>query len=120
MMTQKVESPFIQRLVSGRAEPVESRFKLSFSLILRCLRSGGGVLTLLLMQSFKQFETGKSDELVFQRELDTKLAVLDRQGYLEEGLRLTLLGRACANIQVPVPALLSFRTHMIYHRFGFS
>ena len=110
MMTQQVESNFVQRLVSGRAEPVESKFSLSFSLILRCLRSGGGVLTLLLMQSFRQFETGKSDELVFQEDLDKKLAVLEHQGFLEEGLRLTLLGRACASIQVPAPPLISFRT----------
>ncbi|CAE7563472.1 MTR4, partial [Symbiodinium sp. CCMP2456] len=109
MMTQQVEPSFVQRLVAGRAEPVESKFTLSFSLILRCLRSGGGVLTLLLMQSFKQFETGKSDELVFQEELSKKLAVLSRQGLLHDGLRLTPLGSACANIQVPTPPLISFR-----------
>ncbi|CAE7815937.1 unnamed protein product [Symbiodinium microadriaticum] len=109
MMTQQVEPNFVQRLVAGRAEPVESKFTVSFSLILRCLRSGGGVLTLLLMQSFKQFETKKTDELVFQEELSKKLAVLSRQGLLHDGLRLTRLGSACANLQVPTPPLLSFR-----------
>ena len=113
-MTQQVEPSFVQRLVAGRAEPVESKFTLSFSLILRCLRSGGGVLTLLLMQSFKQFETGKSDELVFQEELTKKLAVLSRQGLLHEGPRLTPLGSACASLQVATPPLLSFRTHFRY------
>eukprot|EP00931_Biecheleriopsis_adriatica_P005219 TRINITY_DN10674_c0_g2_i1.p1 TRINITY_DN10674_c0_g2~~TRINITY_DN10674_c0_g2_i1.p1 ORF type:complete len:2583 (+),score=543.74 TRINITY_DN10674_c0_g2_i1:16-7764(+) len=110
LVSQQVSSKLLHKLVAGRAEPVESQFRLSYPLILRCLRSGGGILAVLVWQSFKQFQTGSVNRLVFHEELQGKLKVLCELGLIiEEGYKLTLEGQAGAHIQVSGLPLLTIR-----------
>jgi len=93
-----VEAP-IKRLMSGRAEPVESRFKLSFSSMLHLVeRLGRARVPEAWEKSFNQFQHRDGTEK--QREknsreqrriLDAHLAFLDDLGYLE-GDKLTPRG----------------------------
>ncbi|CAJ1445443.1 unnamed protein product, partial [Effrenium voratum] len=96
-------------MIGGNIERVESKFRLSWPLMLRCLRSGGsGVLQLLLTQSFRQFLSKMANASVFESELEPKMQVLRAEG-LAEGAGLKELGSAAAYIQVAHPALLCFR-----------
>lgn len=110
-----VEAP-IKRLMTGRAEPVESRFKLSFSSILHLVeRLGRDRVPEAWEKSFNQFqhrdgtekqrEKNKKDQ---RRVLDAHLAFLDELGYLE-GSKLTPRGHVAKLIngfEVQVTELL--------------
>ena len=58
---------------SNKIERVESRFALTWPLILRCLRSGAGILRTLTMQNFKQFCTGSASKSILAEDRDQKL-----------------------------------------------
>jgi len=85
-----VEAP-IKRLMTGRAEPVESRFKLSFSSILHLVeRLGRARVPEAWEKSFNQFQHRDGTEK--QREknsreqrrvLDAHLTFLEERGYLD-------------------------------------
>ncbi len=85
-----VEAP-IKRLMSGRAEPVESRFKLSFSSMLHLVeRLGRARVPEAWEKSFNQFQHRDGTEKQRdknsreqRRVLDAHLAFLDALGYLE-------------------------------------
>jgi superfamily II RNA helicase len=93
------EAP-LQRLFSGRPEPVESRFKLSFSSLLHLVaRLGRARVPEAWEKSFDQFQhrvAGAKQEQKNRREqrrvLDAHLACLDELGYLE-GDELTPRGK---------------------------
>jgi superfamily II RNA helicase len=93
------EAP-VKRLVQGRAEPVESRFRLSFSSILHLVeRLGRARVHEAWEKSFNQFQhrsgTPKQEERnrrEQRRVIEAHLAFLDELGYLE-GDRLTARGQ---------------------------
>ncbi|CAJ1354648.1 unnamed protein product [Effrenium voratum] len=89
-------------MIGGNIERVESKFRLSWPLMLRCLRSGGsGVLQLLLTQSFRQFLSKMANASVFESELEPKMQVLRAEG-LAEGAGLKELGSAAACLRLRV------------------
>ena len=93
------EAP-LQRLFSGRPEPVESRFHLSFSSLLHLVaRLGRARVPEAWEKSFDQFQhriRGEKQEQRNRREqrrvLDAHLACLDELGYLD-GDKLTPRGK---------------------------
>lgn len=65
--------PLVPFTAANGQERVESRFALTWPLILRCLRSGAGILLTLTMQNFKQFCTGSASKSILAQECDQKL-----------------------------------------------
>ena len=99
-----VEAP-LQRLFSGRPEPVESRFHLSFSSLLHLVaRLGRARVPQAWEKSFNQFQhrvAGEKQERRNRREqariLEAHLACLDEMGYLD-GDKLTPRGELARKI----------------------
>ncbi len=95
----------LKRLFSGQPEPVESRFRLSFSSLLHLVaRLGRARVPEAWEKSFDQFqhrEAGEKQERRNRREqrriLDAHLACLDELGYLE-GDKLTPRGKFARQI----------------------
>jgi superfamily II RNA helicase len=85
-----VEAP-LKRILSGRPEPIESRFRLSFSSLLHLVaRLGRARVPEAWEKSFNQFqhrstnpEAQKKNRLEQRRALDAHLALLDALGYLD-------------------------------------
>ncbi len=94
------EAPF-ERLLSGRPEPVVSRFGLSYSSLLHLVeRLGRARLHESWEKSFRLFQQRKAAPKARQRsgrsqmrQVDARLAFLVELGYLEEDDRLTGRGR---------------------------
>jgi len=99
-----VEAP-VKRILLGRPEPVESRFRLAFSSLLHLVeRLGRDRVHEAWEKSFNQFQHrggGKKREEHNRREqrriLDAHLAFLDELGYLE-GEKLTARGKMAKTI----------------------
>lgn len=99
------EAP-IERLLSGKPEPVESRFRLSYSSILHLLeRLGRARLHEAWEKSFNHYQhraksaKAREHNLREQRRvLDAHLAFLEELGYVEDGQKLTPRGKVARSL----------------------
>ncbi|CAE8584887.1 unnamed protein product [Polarella glacialis] len=107
IMACHAELGLVKRITVGEAEKVESKFRLSYSLILRNLRTSRAQLELLTSQSFRQFQTDSSEVMVFKEEAESKLRVLQHLGLVQEGRGLTSTGAALSRVQVAGNELLA-------------
>lgn len=98
-----MEAP-VERILSGRAEPVESRFRLAYSSILHLLeRLGRERLHEAWEKSFNQFQHRAKNQKARERNqrrqrrlLDSHLALLEDLNYIENSEQLTPRGHvAC-------------------------
>ncbi len=98
-----MEAP-VERILSGRSEPVESRFRLAYSSILHLLeRLGRERLHEAWEKSFNQFQHRAKNEKARERNrrrqrrlLDSHLALLEDLNYIENSEQLTPRGHvAC-------------------------
>jgi len=96
----------IERLLSGKPEPVESRFRLSYSSILHLLeRLGRARLHEAWEKSFNHYQhraksaKAREHNLREQRRvLDAHIAFLEELGYVEDGQKLTPRGKVARSL----------------------
>ena len=96
----RIDHHDIERLQSGRTEPVVSRFNMSYSGILNLYRRVGDKVTDAWSRSFARFQRArkrKGGGSGGARQIRARLAVLEAYDYIRDGT-LTRKGELCARV----------------------
>jgi len=96
----RIDHNDLERLQSGRTEPVVSRFNMSYSGILNLYRRVGDRVTDAWQRSFSRYQRdrkGKGGSFGGARQIRARLKVLEAYDYIRDGT-LTRKGELCARV----------------------